>query len=146
MTRWHGSTGQRRRTYRVSGCIASAFARPVVCSLRRQSARGLCCCCCCVPSPAAQCNACQKAISQANQIGQFPSYPRQHSVSLQLVFLHSLPIIAGALLPNAQARKLQTSLFPRPSPLSYRRHARYLPREAEGQEWQHKAAPGSIGQ
>lgn len=91
MTRWHASTGQRRRTYRVSGCIASAFARPVVCSLLRcQSARGLCCCGC-VPSPAAQCNACQKAISQSNQSSQFPSHPRQHSVSLQLVFLHSLP-------------------------------------------------------
>lgn len=30
MTRWHGSTGQRRRTYCVSGRIASAFARLVV--------------------------------------------------------------------------------------------------------------------
>lgn len=141
MTRWHGSTGQRRRTYRVSGCIASAFARPVVCSLLRcQYARGLCRCC--VPSPAAQCNA--RPMPVRKQSASRIKSTNSHRI---LVILHSLPSPHNrwTLVPKRTGKKTAgPPLFPRPPSLSYRRHARYLPRKLKDKSGSTKQLPGQL--
>lgn len=112
LTRWHGSTGQRRRTY--SGCIASAFAHCLfpfdfffAVGTREASAAY------CAPSPAARYPVlCLSKSNQPVESNQpIPTLSCQHSVSgpatHSACLLHSpqVPIIARALFPNAPAKR-----------------------------------------